>query len=340
MPRPRWPHLLREVSRHGTVTWVVRIGHGPRVRLRGKYGSKEFEAEYHAAIRGEPINGPRRAGANTLQWLWDRYRQSSDWTTLSAATKRQRENIMKGVLSTAGVVSYHDIDAEAIVKGREKRAATPSQANNFLNTMRSLFRWATENDYVKIDPTDTVKNVKRPRTEGVHPWSEAEIARFEERWPMGTRERLAFTILLYTGLRRGDAAALGPAHVADGIITVETEKTGEIVDIPILPELAKALAATKLGDRTFIAGVNGRPMTKESFGNWFKEACVKAGVPGSAHGLRKAGATRGADNGMTSSQLKAIFGWRGDDQVTRYTRQADRKRLAREAITKLSRNES
>ena len=157
---------------------------------------------------------------------------------------------------------------------------------------------------------------------------------------MGTRERLAFTILLYTGLRRGDAAALGPAHVADGIITVETEKTGEIVDIPILPELAKALAATKLGDRTFIAGVNGGPMTKESFGNWFKEACVKAGVPGSAHGLRKAGATRGADNGMTSSQLKAIFGWRGDDQVTRYTRQADRKRLAREAITKLSRNES
>jgi len=52
MPRPRPPHLLRQVSRHGTVSWVVRVGHGPRVYLRAPYGSAEFGAEYRAAVAG------------------------------------------------------------------------------------------------------------------------------------------------------------------------------------------------------------------------------------------------------------------------------------------------
>ena len=78
MPRPRWPHLLREVSRHGTVRWVVRIGHGPRMPIAAPYGSSEFKAAYHtAAICGEPISGQRKPGAGTLKWLWERYRDSS-----------------------------------------------------------------------------------------------------------------------------------------------------------------------------------------------------------------------------------------------------------------------
>ena len=55
--------------------------------------------------------------------------------------------------------------------------------------------------------------------------------------------------LLYTGLRRGDAARLGRQHVRDGVITFRTEKTGQRVVIPILPELAEIIAATNTGDR-------------------------------------------------------------------------------------------
>ena len=53
------------------------------------------------------------------------------------------------------------------------------------------------------------------------------------------------------------------------------------------------------------------------------------------HGLRKAGATIAADNGATDSQLMAIFGWTTTKQTTLYTKKADRKRLAGEAIRKL-----
>ena len=74
------------------------------------------------------------------------------------------------------------------------------------------------------------------------------------------------------------------------------------------------------------------------FGNWFREVCEKAGVPGSAHGLRKAGATRAANNGATEAQLEAIFGWRGGGMAALYTREANRVKLAHDAASKLCRN--
>lgn len=79
MPRPRWPHLLREVSRHGTVSWVVRVGHGPRTRLRALYGSSGFEAEYHAAIRGEATQARPKRQDGTLAWLVAKYQASWAW---------------------------------------------------------------------------------------------------------------------------------------------------------------------------------------------------------------------------------------------------------------------
>jgi integrase len=342
MPRPRPPHLLREVSRHGTVSWVVRTGHGPRTRLRAPYGSPQFQSEYHAAVLGEPVSpasGPRRPGAGTLRWLWDRYRESSAWAALAPATRRQRENIMYGVLDSAGNMPLSALTKAVIVAGRERRAKTPAAANHFLHTMRSLFAWAIEHSHVTNDPTEGVKNVKLPAG-GFHAWTEAEIDAFETRWPIGTRERLAFAILLYTGLRRGDAAMLGRQHVKDGVIVMRAGKTGTQLTIPILPELARVIAATKTGDLTFVTTATGKPMVKESFGNWFGEACDAAGVPGSAHGLRKAGAARAASNGATVAQLEAIFGWSGGRMAAHYTKSADRVRLAKEAIGKLSRNET
>ncbi|MFG1200855.1 tyrosine-type recombinase/integrase [Xanthobacter aminoxidans] len=142
-------------------------------------------------------------------------------------------------------------------------------------------------------------------------------------------------MLLYTGFRRGDAARLGRQHVRDGVITIRTEKTGEVVSLPILEPLARSIAATKTGDLTFLVTERGAPFVKESFGNWFKKACVKAKVPGSAHGLRKAGATRAAENGATERELMALFGWTSGKMATHYTRAASQKCLAQDAASLL-----
>jgi integrase len=161
--------------------------------------------------------------------------------------------------------------------------------------MRGLFRWALDTGHVTADPTVGVANPVRKKTDGFPVWTEDDVARYEARWPVGTKERVWLDVLLYTGLRRGDAVKLGRQHVRDGVATLKTEKTDITVSVPILPALAATLATGPSGELAFICGESGKPLTKESFGNAFREACRAAGVAKSAHGVRKIGATRGVD---------------------------------------------
>jgi len=78
----------------------------------------------------------------------------------------------------------------------------------------------------------------------------------------------------------------------------------------------------------------GKPFTSNGFGNWFRKRCNEAGVPGSAHGLRKAAATRCAENGATAHELMAMFGWTTVKEAERYTRAAERRHLGLKASEK------
>jgi integrase len=110
--------------------------------------------------------------------------------------------------------------------------------------------------------------------------------------------------------------------------------------MPILPQLAHVIAATDVtGDLTFLVNEYGNPFAVGSFGNIFRKWCREAGVPGSAHGLRKAGAATAAENGATPHQLMAIFGWLTLQQAERYTRAAGRKKMAGDAMGLLVRKQ-
>lgn len=332
MPRPRPLHLRHETTRHGEKVWYVRRGEGPRIRLREPFGTMAFWAEYELAVRGQaPEPAARKAQAiGSLGWLIDSYTASAQWRELSPATRAQRAGLLKETKKLSGNAPADTINKLSVQKGMDQRAHQPHGANNWLKTMRGLFGWAVALDLVPADPTRSVKLLKGANDRnGFHEWSEEEVARFEARWPVGTRERLALDILLYTGLRRGDAARLGRPHVRNGVIRIRTEKTDEQVEIRLLDPLAASIAATPTGDLTFIATEKGKPYTKESFGNWFRDVCVATGLPGRAHGLRKAGARRAAENGATDLELNAWFGWAdGSRQSAVYTRGANRARLA------------
>lgn len=338
MPRPRPPHLQRETTRHGRIVWVVRVGKGARIRIRETYGTEEFDEAYHAALSGAPSARSQKASKGSLAWLIAQYRDSGAWQALSEATRRQRENIFKQVQATAGGEPASSISRKTIQAGIERRAKTPSQARHFLDAMRGVFGWAARAEHVKADPTEGVDPPRRPRTKGFPVWTEEDVARYEAFWPVGTKERVWLDVLLYTGLRRGDAVKIGRQHVRNGIATLRTGKSQELmtVTLPILPALQATLDAGPTGELAFVCGMNGGPLTKESFGNMFSEAARAAGIRKSAHGVRKIGATRAAENGATVAELEAIFGWEGGRMASLYTRAADRVRLARGAMSKLA----
>jgi hypothetical protein len=79
------------------------------------------------------------------------------------------------------------------------------------------------------------------------------------------------------------------------------------IEIPILPDLAAIIEASRAGDMTFLMTEWGKPFTANGFGGWFRARCDEAGLP--QCGLRKAGATIAAERGATDRQLMAMYGW-------------------------------
>ncbi len=325
MPRPLPPFLHHEFNRHRKPVWYFRRGKGPRTRILGEFGSVEFWAAYDAALNG---TRPARQGPaqGTFGWAMKQYHLSQAWLALSPATRRQRVNIFKHVEKATGHTKLMDWARSDIVAGRDKRAATPAAAGMFVKAMRGFFSWALEAGHVSVNPTEGVKIVE-VATEGFESWSDADVAAYRARWPLGTRQRVAFEVLLQTGLRRGDAVSVGPVHVTGGVIRIATEKTGARVSVAVTAELDEAIKAGPIGE-TFIVGAGGKPMVKEAFGNVFRTWANEAGVSKSAHGLRKTAATTDAMDGYSDAELDAKFGWTGRQMAARSTRAASRERLS------------
>lgn len=340
MPRPRPPYLNHEPSRHGRSRWYVRVGKGPRIRIHAEYGTDEFKQAYDAAVRGEPLPGKAEYPAQTLGWLVARYRESTAWAALAMATRRQRENIFKRILATAGKEPIPRITKAVIVAGRDRRKATPNAARHFVQTMHGLFDWAVDAQLAATDPTAGVK-VKRPKTEGFKIWPDEWKEKFKAHWPLGTRARVVYAIAYCTGLRRGDLVVVGRPHVRGNSGKLRTEKGKILAYFPFDEEAREAVEAGPTGELTFIASETGQPITKETLGNYMREWCDAAGVPGSLHGLRKAKATYVAEQGATEAELDSVFGWkRGSGTSAIYTKNADAERLAANAIAKLERAEN
>src|SRR5262249_5160341 len=99
--------------------------------------------------------------------------------------------------------------------------------------------------HIKHDPTAGVENPPRRKGDGFIPWTEEHVAMYQRRWPIGTRQRVWLDVLLYSGLRRGDAVRYGRQHVHNGVGRIKTEKSGFTVTavVPVLPILAETLDA-------------------------------------------------------------------------------------------------
>lgn len=342
MPRKRLPYVQRETVKGHSYWYFRRHRGGPRVRLPDQYASPEFMAAYHAALTGEKTPPPSKAESGTLQWLVDQYKRSLAFAALGPTTRRNRDRLMQAICETenakkrkAGAMPLSAISRATIEDGMARRAEKgPEAANSFLKTMRALLEFAVTIRAVKTNPAKDVKMLAGS-VDGFAVWTPEDVAAFEARHPVGTKARLAMDLMLYTGLRKSDVVRVGPEHVRDGILELRPMKTarssGVMVTMTLHPRVAASIKAAPIGETHFLVTEFGRPFTANGFGNWFRKRCDEAGVSKSAHGLRKAGATRLAEGGATTHQLMAYFGWKTTKEAERYTGTADRRRMGLDA---------
>jgi len=255
---------------------------------------------------------------------------------LAPETKRTRRNILERFRAEHGDKRSALLKREHVNVMFAKKAATRFAARNWLKTVRALMQFAVAEGLLAADPTAGIKNLSG-KTDGFRTWNEDDIAAFEARHPIGTRERLALALLVNTAQRRGDVVRMGRQHIRNGLIEVKQQKTGTKLAIPIHPDLQAVLDATPSGHLTFLTTSFGKPFAAAGFTNWFREACNAAGLPRgtSAHGLRKAACRRLAEAGCSANVIAAISGHKSLSEVERYTIAANQERMARMGVETL-----
>jgi len=337
---PRKPFLSHEKTRHGRLVWYFKRN-GKRIRLPDEYGSDEFNAAYERALTGSsPAAEQPKSQTGSFKWLVGQYKRSAAFAALAPATRRARDNILKQLLADPKNADgqFGNITKAHIKKAIDKRAATPNAANNLLKTFSHLFKWAVEAEHLEVNPVIGISKVS-VKSDGFHTWTVDQVEKYRAHHKVGTRPRLAIDILLFLGLRRSDAIVVGRQHLKDGVISLRTGKTGAWVYLPVFKQLLESIEATPTGDMAFLTTANGKPFSSgASFGNWFAKQCKAAGLPDvcRAHGLRKAGATIAADEGATAHELMAMYGWTRLAMAEVYTKEADKKRLAKAASERLA----
>jgi integrase len=261
------------------------------------------------------------------------YYRSPNFRNLRPITQSQRRRILEKFRSNYGDLPVNALRRENVNNILAAKAdKTPAAANTLHKVLRLILNYTITIDMISVNPAVGMR-MYLSHGDGYHAWTEEEIAQFEAAHPIGTKARLALALLLHTGQRVSDVARMGWQHVTGDVIAIKQQKTGTALKIPLHPELRAMLVALPKTNLTFILSERGAPFAAKNFSDWFKRQCRIAGLHHcSAHGLRKACATRLANAGCSVSQIAAITGHKSLDEVAHYTRAADQERLARAAL--------
>jgi integrase len=324
----------------GKVRYYFRRPKSRSVKLPGLPGSVEFMNAYQAAVAtvAPPASSPKHVTRSSLADIAAGYFRSASFANLSPSSQELYRKAIKPVLAAHGHRLVRDMPKIAARNIVEEIGATrPGIANVTRAVLSRIVVYAIS---IGDRADNPFAGLERYRLGTHHTWTDPEINQFERHWRLGTRERLAFALLLYTGQRGGDVVKMTRSDIVGGHIRVSQDKvrkgtTTELM-IPIHPALARALkAGPVVGMQHLITDARGRPL--KGLSSLIAAAARRAGLPPRcvAHGLRKAALRRLAEHGSTTKEIAAISGHRTLSEIQRYTERADQARLAQSAVSRL-----
>lgn len=344
MPRKRKldPYVSSFVDRHGKERFRFRRDGGSR--YLPPPGTKEYREAYSEALNG--VSGLARAKPGSVADLVSRFYQSipfrragPSWQT----TMRQVIEPFRNQYGPAPVSEFKTKDINLIVARKMeqkiiegKKVGGTAAAERLREVLIRLFEFAKSEEMIDRNVAVSADKVGH-KVKGYYPWTEADITKFRDHWPLGTKARLAIELMLWTGSRRGNAHKMAPP--VNGRLKAIAVKTGKEIDVPVAPALQAAIDAMPEGSigETLVVTKHGKPYSAAGWSNKVREWCDAAGLPQcTSHGLRKALTRRAADLGTSQQALKAVGQWSSDGEVRIYAENANRKRLAEGVLAEVA----
>jgi integrase len=278
--------------------------------------------------------GPRPKGG--IQTMIEAYQASPKYRGLAEATRREYDRYMRTLAEAIGEHEPGELLPVHVAEFRDALGETPAKANAYVRAIAALYRWGRERGFASSNPAEAITKLAI----GTHePWPQWA-------WDLaiaGLREELKIACLLgrYTSQRLGDVLRMKLSDVGPDGIEVKQQKTGKVLTIPILAELAPVITEAKRRGRIFIVSrPDGSPFTVDQFHAMWGREMVKDGLKRikaaglSFHGLRKRFAVDAANAGASGKEIGSFTG-QSLPVVEHYTKGADQKILARNLRRKL-----
>lgn len=307
---------------------------------------------------GMAITKPERGAApveeQSVAWLVRQFMASAQAKALKPSTRQRFDDLLgrmcarpwpkAGPGAVVGDAAFASMRKEHMLAIRAHFADTPAQADYLVKCTRSMFYWAEERGFsTTINPAARMGALWQG--DGHEPWSYDDHAKFCRRWPVGTPQRLAYDLALYSGVRVCDLHILGPQHLRRGWLhwTEEKGKDSKALkrrakrnkprEWKAHPALLASITATTHGIRNFIVRPDGQPYARpDRLGRAIVRWAKAAGVGKSAHGIRKLGATMLADNGADLITIRDFLGHTSFAEAEVYIRNRDKRRASERAV--------
>ncbi len=278
-------YLKTYADRHGRLRSYYRRPGFPSVTLPGAPGSMAFALAYEAAAAtARPPIGAERTAPGSFNAAIVAYYGSSAYQRITPRTQRTYRNVLERFRAEFGDMPLREMTPARLDRLLDRLSAKPGAQEGLRKVLRLVLKLAVRRGMLRTSPMDGLRLPRKP-LKGFRAWTEDDAARFEARWPIGSRERLAFALLLYTAQRRSDVVRMGRQHIAAGAIRVVQGKGGTVLHLPLAPPLKLAIAAaieagTPSGAHlTFLTTAYGQPFSPAGFTAWFVKRCQQAGLP-------------------------------------------------------------
>jgi integrase len=308
-----------------------------------------YSREYYAEIettRAERGIDVKEKG--TFGHLTAAYRRSSTFASLAGRTREDYQRVID-FLRPLDRMPVARIDAAFIVSLREEafnggEGRGRRFCNYIVQVLSAAFTWGIPFGLTpRQNPAHNIPDIPRPHgaPEANRAWDvdEAEIV-FAEARRRNPCLLPPMALSYHAALREGHVLRLPHRDYRHGEIRTVAHKNGRRLWIPAHPELQEILdPLPQIGD-TIVVNKYRQPYTEDGFrGSFFKlirslerRQLVDEGL--TFHGLRTSCGTNLAEAGCTAHEIMSILGVTLE-MAGHYTREAEQRRLAKNAIAKL-----
>ncbi|WP_246693789.1 integrase [Methylobacterium sp. WL18] len=288
----------------------------------------------------------------TFGALAEEYMAHTKFTGLADQTKDNYGRHLKTIIQTWGndrVAALTTADAQ---KAIDSYQSTPSSGIYFRAVLSRLIGFGIPRGYSPTNVAEATEKIEY-ESDPHEPWPSWAFELFFEHARVGMH--LPVYSALYTGQRSGDVIGMLRPIAAANAIALKTQKTGADTFIPIHSEYREVLAATHVEHPRLHLREDGEPWTVAGYRTAWQREMTSTNAKGRPtlaspakqaamqrirdaglvfHGLRKNAVNMLLEAGCTEAEVAAIVEM-SEQMVRHYSRDVNKRRLARNAMKKL-----